>query len=125
ALLAISGVMALLLGLAGIYAVISYAVSTRTREIGIRIALGARTGEVTRMFVRYGVSMGAIGIAAGLGAAVALTRALSSLLFDVAAVDPLPYGAVSLGLLAVAGLASYVPALRAASVEPVKALRAE
>jgi putative ABC transport system permease protein len=124
-ILAIAGVMALVLGIAGVYGVISYAVSQRTREIGIRIALGARNGEVTRMFVGDGLRLAAIGIACGLAAAVALTRLMSSLLFDVRAVDPLTYGAVSLGLVAAAILASAVPALQAAAVDPVDALRAE
>jgi predicted permease len=124
-MLAIAGAMALVLGIAGVYGVISYAVSQRTREIGIRIALGARHGEVTRMFVGHGVRLAAVGIACGLAAAVALTRVMSSLLFDVRAIDPLTYGAVSLGLVAAAVLASAVPALQAATVDPVDALRAE
>jgi hypothetical protein len=124
-MLAIAGAMALVLGIAGVYGVISYAVSQRTREIGIRIALGARHGAVTRMFVGHGVRLAAIGIACGLAAAVALTRVMSSLLFDVRAIDPLTYGAVSLGLVAAAVLASAVPALQAATVDPVDALRAE
>jgi predicted permease len=124
-MLAIAGAMALVLGIAGVYGVISYAVSQRTREIGIRIALGARHGEVTRMFVGHGVRLAAIGIACGLAAAVALTRVMSSLLFDVRAIDPLTYGAVSLGLVAAAVLASAVPARQAATVDPVDALRAE
>jgi len=124
-MLAIAGAMALLLGVAGIYGVISYSVSQRTREIGIRIALGARNAEVTRMFVRHGLGLAAIGIACGLAAAFALTRLLSSLLFDVSPIDPLTYGAVALSLVAAAVLASYVPALRATMVDPVEALRAE
>jgi putative ABC transport system permease protein len=124
-MLAIAGAMALVLGIAGVYGVISYAVSQRTREIGIRIALGARHGEVARMFVGHGVRLAAIGIACGLAAALALTRLMSSMLFDVRAIDPLTYGAVSLGLVAAAVLASAVPALQAATVDPVDALRAE
>jgi putative ABC transport system permease protein len=124
-MLAIAGAMALLLGLAGIYGVISYSVSQRTREIGIRLALGARNKEVTRMFVGHGLGLAGIGIGCGLVAAVALTRVMSSLLFDVSPVDPPTYAAVSLGLVATAVLASYVPALRATSVDPVVALRAE
>jgi predicted permease len=124
-MLAIAGAMALLLGIAGVYGVISYAVSQRTREIGIRIALGAQHGEVTRMFVGHGLRLAAIGVACGLAAALALTRLMSSLLFDVRAIDPLTYGAVSLGLVAAAVLASAVPALQAATVDPVDALRAE
>jgi len=123
--LAIAGAMALLLGVAGVYGVIAYSVSQRTREIGIRIALGARRGEVTRLFVVHGLRLAGIGVVCGLGAAVSLTRLMSSLLFDVRAIDPLTYGAVGLGLAAAAALASYVPALQAATVDPVDALRAE
>jgi predicted permease len=122
-LLGVSGGMALLLGLAGMYAVMSYTVSQRTREIGIRIALGAKSGEVTRLFIVYGASLAAIGIACGLGAALALVRAMSSLLFEVSPMDPLTYGAVSSSLLVVAGLASYLPARRVLSIDPVEALR--
>jgi ABC-type antimicrobial peptide transport system permease subunit len=124
-MLAIAGAMALLLGVAGIYGVISYSVSQRTREIGIRIALGARNEEVTRMFVGHGLRLAGIGIACGLAAALALTRLMSSLLFGVSAIDPLTYGAVSLTLVVAAMLASYLPAARATSVDPVDALRAE
>ena len=124
-MLSIAGTMALLLGVAGLYGVISYAVSQRTREIGIRMALGARAGEVTRMFVDQGIRLAAIGIAVGLGAAVALTRLMASLLFDVNPVDPLTYIAVALGLVSAAVLASYVPAVRAATIDPADALRAE
>jgi predicted permease len=123
--LAIAGAMALLLGVAGVYGVIAYSVSQRTREIGIRIALGARRGEVTRLFVVHGLRLAGIGVVCGLAAAVSLTRLMSSLLFDVRAIDPLTYGAVGLGLAAAAVLASYVPALQAATVDPVDALRAE
>jgi predicted permease len=124
-MLAIAGGMALLLGVAGIYGVISYSVSQRTREIGIRMALGARNEEVTGMFIRHGARLSAIGIACGIAVALALTRLMSSMLFDVSPIDPLTYGGVSLGLAAAAMLASYVPALRATSVDPVHALRAE
>ena len=124
-MLSIAAAMALLLGVAGIYGVISYAVSQRVREIGIRVALGARREEVTRLFVGQGLRLAAVGIVLGLGAAVVLTRLMTSLLFDVSTVDPLTYGGVSLGLLLAAVLASYVPALRAASVNPIEALRAE
>jgi len=124
-MLAIAGGMALLLGIAGIYGVIAYSVSQRTREIGIRMALGAQRREVTRMFVSYGFRLAAIGIACGLIAAVLLGRAMASLLFEVSALDPLTYAAVSVSLAAAAMLASYVPALRASGVNPVTALRAE
>ena len=124
-MLAIAGAMALLLGLAGIYGVISYSVSQRTREIGIRMALGARNQQVTGMFVRNGAALAGIGIAFGLGVAFLLMRLMSSLLFDVKPVDPLTYIGVSLGLAGAAALASYVPALRATTIDPVDALRAE
>jgi ABC-type antimicrobial peptide transport system permease subunit len=124
-MLAIAGSMALLLGVAGIYGVLSYVVSQRRREIGIRVALGARRQEVTRLFVGQGLRLAAIGIVVGLAAAAALTRLMTSLLFDVSAADPLTYAGVSLVLLSAALLASYVPALRAATVNPVEALRAE
>jgi predicted lysophospholipase L1 biosynthesis ABC-type transport system permease subunit len=124
-MLAMAGAMALLLGVAGIYGVISYSVSQRTREIGIRMALGAQRQEVTRLFVRYGLSLAGIGIACGLAAAVALMRLMGSLLFEVSPVDPLTYAAVCLSLISAAVLASYVPALRATAVNPVTALRAE
>jgi putative ABC transport system permease protein len=124
-MLAIAGAMALLLGVAGVYGVIAYSVSQRTREIGIRVALGARAGEVTRLFVGHGVRLAAIGVACGLAVAIALTRLLSSLLFDVSATDPITYAAVALGLAAAAALASYVPARQATMVDPVEALRAE
>jgi putative ABC transport system permease protein len=124
-MLAIAGGMALLLGIAGIYGVISYSVSQRTREIGIRIALGARSAEVTRMFVRHGLVLAAIGIACGLAAALLLMRLMSSLLFDVSPIDPLTYAAVAVSLVAATVVASYVPALRATSIDPAEALRAE
>ena len=124
-MLAIAGAMALLLGVAGIYGVIAYAVSQRTREIGIRMALGAQRHEVTRMFVRDGLGLTAIGMVAGLGAAFVLMRLLRSLLFEVSPADPLTYVAVCAALTAAAMFASYVPARRATSVNPVRALRAE
>ena len=124
-MLAIAGAMALLLGAAGIYGVMSYAVSQRTREIGIRMALGAQRQEVTRLFLRHGLALTAIGIACGLGAAVALTRLMASLLFEVSPVDPLTYAVVCASLAAAALTATYLPALRATLVNPVTALRAE
>jgi putative ABC transport system permease protein len=124
-MLAMAGAMALLLGVAGVYGVISYSVSQRTREIGIRIALGARRGEVTRLFVGHGLRLAAIGVACGLTVAFALTRLMSSLLFDVKATDPVTYAAVTIGLVGAAVLASYLPALQAASVDPVQALKSE
>jgi putative ABC transport system permease protein len=124
-MIAIAGGMALLLGVVGIYGVISYSVSQRTREIGIRIALGAQRTSLRVMVVRNGVLLAAVGIAAGLLAAAGLTRFLSSFLYAVSPLDPVTYCAVAIGLLAAAAAASYVPAHRASTVNPVDALRAE
>jgi predicted permease len=124
-MLAIAGAMALLLGMVGIYGVISYSVTQRTREIGIRMALGAQQGELIAKFVRQGFLLALIGIAAGLVLAAGVTRLMSSLLFQVAAVDPITYAAMSVVLLGIAVLASYFPSRHAASVNPVEALRAE
>jgi len=124
-MLAIAGAMALLLGVVGIYGVISYSVSQRTREIGIRMALGARKEELMKMFVGQGLRLTLIGVACGLVAAVGLTRLMTSLLFEVKPVDPLTFALVPLGLILAAALASYLPALRATAVDPMEALRAE
>ena len=124
-MLAIAGGMALLLGIVGIYGVISYSVSQRTRELGIRIALGAPHGALKSMVVRQGVLLAAIGVAFGLATAAALTRLMSALLFNISPVDPLTYTAVSVGLLAAAAAASYLPAHRASTVDPTVALRGE
>ena len=112
-MLAIASGMALLLGIVGIYGMISYSVTQRTREIGIRMALGARRHEVTQMFVRHGLTLAAAGVACGLAAAVGLMRWMSTLLFEVRPIDPTTYAAVSMVLLAAAAFASYVPARRA------------
>ena len=124
-MLAVAGGMALFLGVVGIYSVIAYAVSQRTREIGIRIALGAQQETVTSLFVRQGLVLTVIGVVLGLGVAFAVMRLMSSLLFHVNPSDPLTYATVSLGLLGAAVLACYLPSRRAASVDPVQALRAE
>jgi predicted lysophospholipase L1 biosynthesis ABC-type transport system permease subunit len=124
-LLAIASGMALLLGVIGIYGVISYSVSQRTREIGIRLALGAPVRGVTTMFVRYGLVLSGIGAACGLTAALALTRLMKTVLYDVSPADPFTYGAVSAGLIVATALASYLPARRAARVDPAQTLRAE
>ncbi|MEP6540273.1 MAG: ABC transporter permease, partial [Bryobacteraceae bacterium] len=124
-MLAIAGAMALLLGVIGIYGVISYSVSQRTREIGIRLALGAQLREVTGMFVRHGLVLSGIGAVCGLAAALLLTRLMKSILFDVSPADPLTYVSVSAGLILAAMLASYLPARKAAAVDPSEALRAE
>jgi predicted permease len=124
-MLAIAGGIALILGTVGIYGVIAYTVAQRTREIGIRVALGAQQAELRRMFVRQAVALAAVGVAFGLGPAAGLTRFMSSLLFGIAPLDATTYAAVAMLLLMVAALASYVPAHRATGVDPVKALRAD
>jgi predicted permease len=116
---------ALVLGVVGLYGVLSYAVSTRRREIAIRFALGARARDVERRIVRQGVVLALIGVAIGLAAAVGVTRVMTSLLYEVAAVDPLTYAAVAVGLVGVAALASYLPARRASTVDPAESLAAE
>jgi putative ABC transport system permease protein len=124
-MLGIAGAMALLLGIAGIYGVISYAVSQRRREMGIRIALGAPSHAITGLFVRHGMVLAGIGVAIGLTAAIGAARLMASLLFEISPIDPLTYGLVSLTLFAATVLACYLPALRATRVDPIGALRAE
>jgi len=124
-MLAIAGVMALLLGLIGIYGVISYSVSQRTREIGIRMALGVDHADVRRMFVRHGLVLSGIGIAIGIAVAAGLARLMASMLFNVSPLDAVTYVTVSGVLASAAVLASYLPARRAAALNPVQALRAE
>jgi predicted lysophospholipase L1 biosynthesis ABC-type transport system permease subunit len=124
-MLAIAGTMALALGILGIYGVISYAVSQRTREIGIRMALGAKKSELAWMFVRAAMVLTGVGTAVGLGAAAALMRLMRTLLFGIRPLDPVTFTLVPLALVAAAALASYLPARRTAAVDPVEALRAE
>ena len=124
-MLGIAGGMALLLGVGGLYGVIWYSVAQRSREIGIRIALGAQPGAVTRMFVTHGLALSAVGVAIGLMVALSIMRLMSSLLFQVSPIDPPTYVVVSLLLVGATLLASYAPALRATRVEPSNALRAE
>jgi ABC-type antimicrobial peptide transport system permease subunit len=124
-MLGIAGAMAFLLGVIGIYGVISYAVSQRSREIGIRLALGAQQSEVKRMFLLSGLALAGIGVAIGLVTAAGLMRLMKSLLFGISPLDPLTYVAAPVVLVAAAVLASYLPARRAAAVDPVIALRAE
>ncbi|WP_213805491.1 ABC transporter permease [Granulicella sp. dw_53] len=124
-MLAIAGTMALALSLIGIYGVISYTVSQRTREIGIRLALGAQKSVLRWMFVRSALILTAVGVAIGLGAAATLTQLMKKLLFGISPLDPLTFVAVPLILATAATLASYLPARRAAGVDPVEALRSE
>ena len=124
-MLGVAGAMALLLGLIGIYGVISYAVSQRTREIGIRMALGAQQQSLTRMFIGHGLRLAAVGVACGLGAAFGLARAMKALVFGISTADPGTYAAVAVVLAGAAALAAYLPSRRATSVDPVEALRAE
>ena len=124
-MLSVAGGMALLLGIVGIYGVISYSVSQRTREIGIRMALGAQRQTITAMFVRHGLVLTGIGVAFGLVASFITMRLMSSLLFDVSPVDPITYGSITVLIAVIAYVACYLPSRRAASVEPVHALRAE
>ena len=124
-MLAIAAGMALLLGVVGIYGVIAYVVSQRTREIGIRSALGAEPRQLERMFLRHGLALSGAGVVIGLGVAAALARSMSSLLFGVEPLDPAAYIAAIGVILAAAALATYVPARRAASIDPTETLRAE
>ena len=124
-LLLVAAAMAVLLGAVGNYGVISYVVSQRTREIGVRMALGAARGDVAGLVLRQGLWMALGGVAIGLAGAFALTRLLRALLFEVSPTDPATFGAVSVVLVAVALLASYLPARRAASVDPLEAIRYE
>jgi predicted permease len=124
-MLGIASAVALLIGAVGLYGVISYGVTQRTREIGVRMALGARASEVRAMFLRRAAILSAIGVAVGLAAAFGLTRLMSSLLFEVSPVDPPTYALVSLVLVGVALLASYLPARRASSIDPTTALHWE
>jgi hypothetical protein len=124
-MLAIAGGMALLLGVVGIYGVIAYVVSQRTREIGIRSALGAKPQQLERAFLLQGLALSGVGVVVGLVVAAALGRAMSSLLFGVAPLDPVAYVAGIGVILAAAALASYLPARRAAMIDPIETLRAE
>jgi putative ABC transport system permease protein len=117
--------VALLLAAVGIYGVMAFAVTQRTQEIGIRIALGARAADVLKLVVVNGMRLAVIGLAIGLVASLVLTRFISNLLFEVAPTDPLTFGVVSLCLLATAFLACYLPARRATKVDPLVALRYE
>lgn len=124
-MLSVAGAMALLLGVVGIYGVISYSVSQRTREIGIRMALGAQRQTITGMFVRHGLILTGVGVVFGLVASFVTMRLMSSLLFNVSPADPITYATITLVIVIIAYVACYLPSRRAAGVEPVNALRAE
>jgi putative ABC transport system permease protein len=124
-LLGTFAVIALLLAAVGIYGVLAYLVSRRTHEIGIRLAIGADRGQVVRMVLGQGMGLATLGLVAGIVGAVALTRLMTSVLYDVTPADPWTYASVIGGLLAVAAVASAIPALRAARVDPMTALRIE
>ncbi|HMJ20490.1 MAG TPA: FtsX-like permease family protein, partial [Terriglobales bacterium] len=117
--------VALVLGMVGIYGVLAFLVSKRTREIGVRIALGARRGDVLWLILREGAKFGAVGTTLGLAGALVVTRWLSSELYGVSPVDPLTYGSVAAVMAVVTMLACYIPACRAMAVDPMVALRYE
>ncbi len=125
AMLAVAAAVALLLGAVGIYGVISYSVSQRRREIGVRMALGAQRADVSRMVVGQGMALTGIGVGIGVVSAVLLTRLMASLLYGVAPLDPLTYALVAATLTGVALLASWLPARRAAGMDAARTLREE
>ena len=124
-LLSIFALLALALATTGIYAVLSYGVSQRTREIGIRMALGARRSEVLRMVLRGGLRLAAVGIAAGIAGALGCSQLLRSELYGITSTDPATYAALALLLATIVLGASYIPARRATRVDPVVALGEE
>jgi predicted permease len=122
-MLAIAASVALLLGVVGVYGVVAYVATQRTREIGIRMALGAQRGDVRRLFLRHGIFLTGAGIAAGTVVSLVVTRVISALLFGVSRMDPATYAAVAVGLTGVTLLATWIPARRASRVDPAVALR--
>lgn len=124
-LMGLFAVVALTLGAVGLYGVMSYGVAQRTNEIGVRIALGAATRDVTAMVVGQGMKLALIGVGVGLVASFAITRVMSSLLFNVSATDLVTFATVSALLVLTALLASYLPARRATKIDPMTAMRSE
>ncbi|HEY7190265.1 MAG TPA: FtsX-like permease family protein, partial [Vicinamibacterales bacterium] len=124
-MLGIAAAMALVLGLVGIYGVVAYVATRRTREVGIRLTLGAQQQEVRGMFLRHGLVLTCVGIAIGLGASAGVTRVMTSMLFEVSPIDPLTYVGVALLLMTATLLATYLPARRISRVDPAVAMRAE
>jgi ABC-type antimicrobial peptide transport system permease subunit len=124
-MVSIAAVLALVLGAIGLYAVLSYGVTQRTQEIGVRMALGAEAKTVRRMFVWQGTRVALLGVVLGALAAVALTRYIQTLLFGVGRLDAMTFAGMSAVMLAVALVASYIPARRASRVDPLVALRSE
>ena len=117
--------LALALSAIGIYGVLAYTVTQRTREFGIRMALGASAGDVVSMVIRHGVRLAAIGLAIGIAGALTLTRLMATMLYGVRPTDPLVFGSVAVALMAVALAASVVPSVRIARIRPANALRYE
>jgi putative ABC transport system permease protein len=122
-LLGLFAAIALGLAAVGLYGVVAYGVSLRTQEIGIRMAIGAGRGDVMRMIITGGMRVALVGVVVGIGGALALSRLMRTMLFEVTAVDPASYVATALMLLAVAALACYIPARRAMRLDPLSALR--
>jgi putative ABC transport system permease protein len=117
--------LALILSAVGIYGVVMYGVTQRTRDIGVRVALGARPGQILNLILRQGMTLAVVGLAIGIAGAMALTRVLRAQLFEVSPTDPATFAAIALTLAAVAALASWLPARRATRVDPMVALRSE
>ena len=123
--LGVVSALALILGAVGLYGVLSYVVAERTREIGVRMALGATAGAVRRLVMSQGARVVLVGLVLGVGAALASTRLLGTLLYGVKAVDPVVFATMSLAMSAIGLLASYMPARRASKVDPIESLRSD